>query len=56
MADRRQHNPADLVSHLSEMIAEERRKIAESMAAISDYAEQLRRVADDTGQRLLTKD
>jgi ubiquinone biosynthesis protein UbiJ len=56
MIDKRARNPGDLVKYYSELIMEERRKIAESMAAIAEYADQLRRVADDTERRLLTRD
>jgi hypothetical protein len=49
-------NPADLVKHYTDLIIEERRKLEEALAAISEYANQLRRVADDAGQRLLTRD
>lgn len=53
---KREQNPGDLVKYYSDLIIEERRKIAESMAAISEYADRLRRVADDTERRLLTRD
>lgn len=56
MIDKRAQNPGDLVTYYSDLIIEERRKIAESMSAIAEYAERLRRVADDTERRLLTKD
>lgn len=49
-------NPAEAVKHYSELILEERRKLEEAMAAIAEYAEQLRRVASDSEQRLLTRD
>lgn len=54
--DKRSQNPADIVVHYTELIMQERRKIAESMAAISEYADKLRHIADDTERRLLTKD
>lgn len=56
MADARSRNPADLVKHYSDLIMEERRKLEESLAAITEYAEHLRRVAQDAQQRLLTRD
>jgi hypothetical protein len=56
MADRRTHNTADAVAHLTNLIMEERRKIADSMAAISEYADQLSRLSEDTERRLLTRD
>jgi hypothetical protein len=57
MADRqRSTNPADVVTHYTELIMQERVKIAEAMANISEYADKLRRVADDTERRLLTRD
>lgn len=54
--DKRAHNPADVIAHLTAMIVEEQRNIATSMAAIADYAEQLRRLTEDTERRLLTRD
>jgi len=56
MVEKRTHNHADLVRHYSELILEERRKLEEALAAISEYADQLRRVADDAARRLLTRD
>ena len=58
MAERRasaQSHP-DLVKHYTDMIMDERRKIEEALAAISEYAEQLRRVTTDAERRLLTRD
>jgi hypothetical protein len=56
MVDRRGSNPADAIAHYTTLILREREKIAESMAAISDYADKLRHLADDTERRLLTRD
>jgi hypothetical protein len=56
MIDRRSvKNPADLVKYYSDLIMEERRKLEEALAAISEYADQLRRVAEDAGQRLISR-
>jgi hypothetical protein len=52
----RTQNPADLVKYYTDLIVGERRKIEESLAAIAEYADQLRRVCNDAGQRLLTRD
>ena len=56
MTNMRSRNPADLVKYYIELISEERQKLEESLAAITEYAEQLRRVAHDAQQRLLTRD
>jgi len=56
MATRTQGNPADLVKHYSDLIMAERAKLEEALANIAEYANQLRRVADDAGRRLLTRD
>jgi hypothetical protein len=53
---RHSQNPADLVKYYTDMIVAERIKIEEALAAIAEYADQLRRVAADAGQRLLTRD
>lgn len=47
---------ADLVKHYTDLIVQERKNIEESLAAISEYSEQLRRVTDDAGRRMLTRD
>ena len=52
----RSRNPADAVTHYTRLIVEEQRKLQESLAAIAEYAEALRRVTEDTGRRLLTRD
>jgi len=49
-------NPADLVKYYSDLIIDERRKIYESLAAIAEYADQLRRVTSDAGQRLIARE
>ena len=54
--DLRKNNPADMVRQLTEAINVERQKLEEALANISAYAEQLRRVAEDAGRRLLTRD
>jgi hypothetical protein len=54
--DAKSKNPADLVKYYTDLILEERRKLEESLAAISEYANQLRRITDDTGRRLLSRD
>jgi hypothetical protein len=56
MTDKRMTNPADMVKHLTDLILDERRKLEEALANISEYSEQLRRVASDTERRLLTRD
>jgi hypothetical protein len=56
MVDARSKNPAELVKYYVELIQDERRKLEEALAAISEYAAQLKRVTDDTAQRLLTRD
>jgi len=55
MVDQRTKNPADLVKYYSDLIMEERGKLEASLAAIVEYAEQLRRVASDAGQRLISR-
>ena len=54
--NKRTHNPADLVKYYSDLILQERAKLEECLAAISEYADQLKRVAADTQRRLLTRD
>lgn len=54
--DKRTPNPADVIAHLTRKIMEEQRTIAESMANIAEYADQLRRLTEDTERRLLTRD
>jgi hypothetical protein len=56
MVDARSRNPADLVKYYTDAIIAERIKIVDAMAAIAEYAEQLRRVTSETHQRLLTRD
>jgi hypothetical protein len=56
MVDARNRNPADLVKYYTDLITAERAKLEESLAAISEYADQLKRVTTDTYQRLLTRD
>jgi hypothetical protein len=46
----------DLIKHLTDLITEERHKIEEALAAIAEYSEQLKRVTEDAGQRMLSKD
>jgi hypothetical protein len=53
MAERRTPNPADLVKYYTDLISAERIKLEDCLAAISEYAEQLKKVADDTGRRLI---
>ena len=55
MVDKRTHNPADLVKHYTDLINEERLKMEECFANIVEYADQLRRVADDARQRLIAR-
>jgi len=56
MVDARSRNPADLIKYYSELIMLERRKIEEALSAISEYAEQLGRVTNETQQRMLTRE
>jgi len=56
MAAARNRSHADLVKHYTDLILEERHKLEEALAAIAEYAEQLRRVTEDAGQRLLARD
>jgi hypothetical protein len=53
MADTRGRNPADLVKHYTDLIMAERVKLEEALAAIAEYADQLRRVAEDAGRKLI---
>jgi hypothetical protein len=53
---RRSGNPADLVKYYTDLINDERRKIEEAFAAITEYADQLRRVGQDATQRLLSRE
>lgn len=56
MATTRSQNPADLVKHYIDLIAESRRKLEESLSEISEYSERLHRITADTNQRLLSRD
>jgi len=56
MAVARNRSHADLVKQYTDLILEERGKLEAALAAIAEYAEQLRRVTEDAGQRLLTRD
>jgi hypothetical protein len=56
MAEARLKNPAEAVKHYVSLINGEYAKIDESLQNIAEYADQLRRVAVDTHQRLLTRD
>ena len=51
-----QKSHPDLVKHYVDLIQEEREKLEECLKAITEYAEQLRRVTADATQRLLTRD
>lgn len=50
----RNMHPADAMKYYSELIMEEREKLEECLRMIAEYSEMLRRVANDTGQRLIT--
>jgi hypothetical protein len=56
MPDARSRNPADLVKYYTDLILDERRKLEEALAAIAEYAEQLRRVTEDAGRRLIARE
>lgn len=56
MAEPRSKNPAGAIKYYTTLLVEEQHKLQESLAAISEYAEALRRVTEDTGRRLLTRD
>jgi hypothetical protein len=55
MADARSRNPADLVKYYTDLILASRAKLEEALAEIAEYAEQLRRVADDAGRKLISR-
>jgi hypothetical protein len=55
MVDARSRNPADLVKYYVDLIQEERHKLEECLAALTEYADQLRRVTQDAQQRLLER-
>lgn len=52
----RSQNPADLVKHYIDLIAESRRKLEESLSEIAEYSERLHRITAETSQRLLSRD
>lgn len=53
---RHSQNPADAVKYLTDQINDRLTKAEECFRDIAALADQLRRVADDTTQRLLTRD
>lgn len=52
----RMRNPADAVKYYTDLINEERVKLEEALAAITEYAKRLQQVTAETHQRLLTRD
>jgi hypothetical protein len=49
-------HPADAIKHYSDLIILEREKLDECLRNLTHFAEQLRRVTEETSQRLLTRD
>lgn len=49
-------NPADAVKYLTDQINDRRMRAEECFRDIAALADQLRQVAEDTTQRLLTRD
>ena len=49
----RNANPADMVKYYTDLINESRAKLEEALQEITEYAEQLGRVTNETSRRLI---